>query len=77
MKRGIKMVSTNIHLYNFSEFKVYIDKFADEFILTIQTPQGSVNFMSSNLKELEELTRKMLAVIKYEALQPRRKEAAI
>jgi hypothetical protein len=71
------MVSTNIHLYNFSEFKVYIDKFADEFILTIQTPQGSVNFMSSNLKELEELTRKMLAVIKYEALQPRRKEAAI
>jgi|GEM_PF-2831699 len=71
------MVSTNIHLYNFSEFKVYIDKFADEFILTIQTPQGSVNFMSSNLKELEELTRKMLAVIKYEALQPRRKEAVI
>jgi len=71
------MVNVNIHLYKFEEFKIDTEKFADEFILTIQTPQGTVNFMSSNLKELEELTRKMLAVIKYEALQPRRKEAAI
>lgn len=69
------MVSTNIHLYNFSEFKVYIDKFADEFILTIQTPQGSVNFMSTSLRDLEELTRKMLAEVKYRQLLPQREEA--
>lgn len=71
------MISTSVHLYNLSEFKVYIDKFADEYILTIETPQGTLNFICHSLKELEELTRKMLAVIKYEALQPRRKEAAI
>ena len=62
------MISTSVHLYNLSEFKVYIDKFADEFILTIQTPQGTVNFMSTSLRDLEELTRKMLAEVKYRQL---------
>jgi len=66
------MVSTNIHLYNFSEFKVYVDKFADEYILTIQTPNGVVNFMSNNLKDIEELTKKMCAVVKYRQLLPER-----
>jgi len=71
------VISTSVHLYNLSEFKVYIDKFADEFILTIQTPQGTVNFMSTSLRDLEELTRKMLAEVKYRQLLPQREEAAI
>ena len=74
---GRKMVSTNIHLYNFSEFKVYVDRFADEYILTIETPKGTINFMSNSLKELEELIRKMWAVVRYETLLPKKEEAAI
>jgi hypothetical protein len=69
---GKKMVSATIHLYKIDEFKVYIEKFADEYILTIETPQGAFNFIANNLKDIEELTRKMWAEVKYRALLPRR-----
>ncbi|HGU6173180.1 TPA: hypothetical protein ACNABL_004753 [Escherichia coli] len=71
------MVNVNIHLYKFEEFKIDTEKFADEFILTIQTPQGTVNFMSTSLRDLEELTKKMWAEVKYRTLISQREEAAI
>jgi hypothetical protein len=71
------MVSATLHLRKDDEIEIYIDKFADEYILTVETPKGTINFMSSNLKELEEITKKMWAVVKYRQLLPEREEAAI
>lgn len=59
------MVSATLHLRNLrkDEIEIYIDKFADEFILTIQTSKGTIHFVSNNLKDIEELTKKMWAEI--------------
>jgi len=70
------MVSASVHLYKMDEFKVYVDKFADEFVLTIETPHGVVNFMSNNLKDLEEITRKMRAVVQLYTAATQKKEIA-
>lgn len=72
---GRKMVSVNIHLDNFDEFKFYMDEFAGEFVLNIVTSDGVVGFMSSNLRNLEEFAKKMLAEVKYRQLLPEREEA--
>jgi hypothetical protein len=77
IQEGRKMVSVNIHLDNFDEFKFYMDEFADEFILDIVTPEGVVGFMSSNLRDLEEFAKKMLTEVKYRQLLPKREEKGV
>jgi hypothetical protein len=69
-----KMVTASIYLYDSDEFRVYIDKFADEFILTIKTPDGTLNFITTDLTKLEELIRKTLMVVKYNQLLLEREE---
>ncbi|KHO63385.1 hypothetical protein THYS13_15110 [Thermoanaerobacter sp. YS13] len=71
------MVSANIYLHNLNEFKVYVNKFVDEYFLTIQIPNGAVSFTSNNLKDIESLLKKMLAVVKQEQLLPKKEEELV
>jgi hypothetical protein len=68
------MVSATLHLRKDDEIEIYIDKFADEFILTIQTSKGAINFISNNLKDIEEITKKMWVEVKYRTLIVQKEE---